>query len=546
MLKGRSNYVCLQRVAEVWGKQADGAQLSLDGLAERASKAELKELAAWAETSDTGDRADLDREPTPAAWAALSVTSRECPGAQRCPKGDSCFAERARRDAAEADVIVVNTHLYGLDLESSGVVLPEHDVVVIDEAHQLEDTVSATFGLELNAGRFANAARSVQAILQDRKVADDVAAAGDRLAEALRDHVGRRLRGELEPDIADALILARQRLVRVADALRQIDEQSAGNDVVARKHRATKLTGLLTAEVDLVLQPPDSAVRWVEGPEHDAALKLAPVDVAGVLHDALWSRRTAILTSATLPALLPVRLGLPDGQYDRIDVGSPFDYAGNALLYCATDLPDPRSDGYEPAMLAELAALITAAGGRTLALFTSFRAMDVTVEHLRSALGTPVLSQRDLPKPALIRTFADDPATSLCATMGFWQGIDVPGPSLSLVTLDRLPFPRPDEPLLQARREKARADAFRLVDLPRAATLLAQGAGRLIRSTTDRGVVAVLDPRLARQKAYRWELVNSLPPMRRTRDRAEVEAYLRELAGDEAPPQPAAAATGGA
>ncbi len=533
VLKGRSNYVCLQRVDEVAGTGGEGGpQLALDGLADRAPRAELTRLAVWAQSSPTGDRAELDWEPSTSAWAAVSVTSRECPGAQRCPRGETCFAERARDTAAEADVIVVNTHLYGLDLESAGVVLPEHHVVVIDEAHQLEDTVSATFGLELTAGRFANAARSVQAIVEDRKLVDDVAAAGERLAEVLADHVGRRLRGELEPEIADALVQARERLDRVADALRKIDEQGRGQDVVTRKHRATKLTGMLMVEIDLVLEPPDTTVRWVEGPAHNAALKLAPVDVAGVLQEALWSTRTAILTSATLPALLPVRLGLDDGQYDRADVGSPFDYEHNALLYCARDLPDPRADGYEAAMLEELASLVTAAGGRTLALFTSFRAMDAAVEHLRGALDTPVLSQRDLPKPALVRTFTDDAATSLCATMGFWQGIDVPGPSLSLVTLDRLPFPRPDEPLLQARREKARADAFRLVDLPRAATLLAQGAGRLIRSASDRGVVAVLDPRLARQKAYRWELINALPPMRRSRDRAEVEAYLRSLRDD--------------
>ncbi len=531
VLKGRSNYVCRQRVEEVAG--GDTGQLALDGLAHRAPKAELKRLAAWASTSPTGDRAELDWEPSPTAWAAVSVTSRECPGAQRCPMGDSCFAERARDTAAEADVIVVNTHLYGLDLESAGVVLPEHHVVVIDEAHQLEDTISATFGLELTAGRFANAARSVQAIVEDRKLVDDVASAGDRLAGVLGEHVGRRLRGELDREVADALINARERLDRVAGALRNIDEEGKSADVATRKHRASKLTGMLMAEIDLVLQPPSTSVRWVEGPEASPALKLAPVDVAEVLQEALWSTRTAILTSATLPALLPVRLGLPDGQFDRADVGSPFDYAHNSLLYCAADLPDPRADGYEAAMLDELAALIDAAGGRTLALFTSFRAMDAAVDHLRTAVALPILSQRELPKPALVKAFTDDPATSLCATMGFWQGIDVPGPSLSLVTLDRLPFPRPDEPLLQAKREKARADAFRLVDLPRAATLLAQGAGRLIRSAADRGVVAVLDPRLARQKAYRWELINALPPMRRTRDRAEVENYLRELRATE-------------
>ena len=226
-----------------------------------------------------------------------------------------------------------------------------------------------------------------------------------------------------------------------------------------------------------------------------------------------------MLTSATLPLTLPERLGLPDGGFTQLDVGSPFDYEHQALLYCAAHLPDPRSAAFDEAAHDELEALIGAAGGRTLALFTSHRALQAAVEELRPRLAVPVLAQDELPKPALVRRFTEDPETCLFATMGFWQGVDVPGATLSLVTIDRLPFPRPDDPLLQARRERARADAFRLVDLPRAATLLAQGAGRLVRTATDRGVVAVLDPRLATNARYRWEIVNSLPPMRRTKDR---------------------------
>ncbi|MEZ5205256.1 MAG: helicase C-terminal domain-containing protein [Acidimicrobiales bacterium] len=223
-------------------------------------------------------------------------------------------------------------------------------------------------------------------------------------------------------------------------------------------------------------------------------------------------------------------MGLASGDHDVLDVGSPFDYEHHALLYCAAQLPDPRSAAFDPAVHDELRALIAAAGGRTLALFTSYRAMDAAVEALRGQLPGPLLCQRDLPKPALIGAFAEDESASLFATMGFWQGIDVPGRTLSLVTIDRLPFPRPDEPLLQARREQAKADAFRLIDLPRTATMLAQGAGRLIRSASDRGVVAVFDPRLATAKRYRWTLVEALPPMRRTKDRAEAESLLQAIA----------------
>ncbi len=525
VLKGRSNYVCMQRIREIDGE----TQLALDGLAARAPAEELQRLRTWAETSPTGDRAELDFEPSQQAWSAVSVSSKECPGVTKCPRGDICFTEQARKAAAAADVIVVNTHLYGLDLESGGVILPEHDVVVIDEAHQLEDTISATFGIELTGGRFTNLARVVGAIIEDPPLIESIESSAFHLTRVLAEHNGRRLRGGLDADIAEVLSLARHRLELVMSALGQIDDQRLGGDVPARKQRALKMTGTLADEIDGTMQVPPTSVAWVEGPDHTPVLKVAPIDVAQPLRETLWERKTAVLTSATIPIALSTRLGLDDGTFDQLDVGSPFDYEHNGLLYCAAHLPDPRTDAYQDALHAELEALMTAAEGRTLGLFTSFRAMDAAVEALRARLPWPVLGQRDLPKPALVEQFSADPHTSLFATMGFWQGIDVPGPSLSLVTIDRLPFPRPDDPLLQARRERARADAFRIVDLPRAVTLMAQGAGRLIRTATDRGVVAVLDPRLANSKSYRWAIVNALPPMRRTRHRAEAEAFLHEI-----------------
>jgi len=236
---------------------------------------------------------------------------------------------------------------------------------------------------------------------------------------------------------------------------------------------------------------------------------------------------TAVLTSATIPSHLPARLGLP-ASHHQLSVDSPFDYESQSLLYCATQLPDPRTPEYEEAMRDERFALIKAAGGRTLALFTSWRAMRAAAEALAPALPYRVLTQDALPKPALIEAFSTDETSCLFATMGFWQGVDVPGAALSLLAIDKLPFSRPDEPLMQARRDRAGAAAFRTVDLPRAASLLAQGAGRLIRSTTDRGVVAVLDPRLA-SAGYRWELIHALPPMRRSKERAEVERFLESL-----------------
>jgi ATP-dependent DNA helicase DinG len=528
VLKGRSNYVCVQRLTELGpGAAGGGEQLGLDGMAERVPEAELAEIRRWAAGTATGDRAELEREPSERAWAAVSVSSRECPGATRCPSGGVCFAEAARARAAEADVVVVNLHLYGLDLATGGMILPEHDVVVIDEAHQLEDIVSATSGLEIGGGRFSDLARKLKGVVADDQLAAGVDDAGRLLVDVLRPRRGERLRGELPDDLAGVLVVARGRLERALGAAKAVPD-GAPEEVRTRAVRLQQAAGALIDDVTAVGQAGPTDVVWVEG--HDAApvLRVAPLDVAGLLADALWSRRTAVLTSATLPARLGPRLGLPAGGHDALDVGSPFDYEAHALLYCAAHLPDPRQPSYTEAMLEELGGLIEAAGGRTLGLFTSFRVLDAAVEALRNRLDVPILSQRDLPKPRLVERFTADPETCLFATMGFWQGVDVPGPSLSLVAIDRIPFPRPDEPLMAARRERAGADAFSLIDLPRATTLLAQGAGRLIRSAADRGVVAVLDPRLATAR-YRWDVVRALPPMRRTKDPAEARAFLRDL-----------------
>jgi ATP-dependent DNA helicase DinG len=523
VLKGRANYVCLQRVREVEG----GEQLALD-VGPRPPTEEVAALVAWAGRTETGDRAELEREPSPRAWATVSVGPRECPGAGNCPKGTDCFAEKARRAAADADVIVVNTHLYGLHLATGGVVLPEHQVVVVDEAHQLEDTVAATSGIELTAGRFVSLARAVGAIVDDRPTVDALEELADRWRDALVEDLGRRLRSGLSPELEVVRGLARSRLDLVLADIRKVPDDGPG-DVGARKQRAMKAATALVDDLDAIVEIRSGDVAWVEGTTEHPVLRVAPIDVAELLRTALWDHTTSVLTSATLPSTLPERVGLPPDRLDVIDVGSPFDYAEQALLYCAAHLPDPRSQAFDPAVHEELVALIEAAGGRTMALFTSYRALREAVEAVRAKVDLPILSQEDLPKPALVARFRDDPEACLFATMGFWQGVDVPGQTLSLVTIDRLPFPRPDDPLLQARRERARADAFRVVDLPRATTLLAQGAGRLIRNATDRGVVAVFDPRMATNASYRWDIVSALPPMRRTRSRDEVEDFLRDL-----------------
>jgi len=517
VLKGRSNYVCRQRVAELLDDRQGRLDMATDDPG-------LTAVLEWASETEIGDRAELALEPRPAVWDAVSVGSDECPGAAKCPKGETCFAEGARRRAAEADVIVVNTHLYGTHIAAGGTVLPPHDLVVLDEAHRVEEVVSATSGSELTSGRVSAAAYAVGRVIADDALVTDILAVAARLGDLLDGLVGERL--DPPPGrLVEVLTQLRTKLDAASAALKGVPEGNV--DVVARRNRASQqLLGLSEAILRASVVPTGS-VAWVEGRPGSAKLRIAPIDVAGILEELLWRETTAVLCSATIPPRLPTRLGLPKGATTELDVGSPFDYEANALLYCATHLPDPRQDRAD-AVHDEIAALIEAAGGRTMALFTSWRAMQAAVEALRPRLATPVLAQGEQPKPALLSAFTDQPATSLFATMSFWEGVDIPGPSLSCVIIDKLPFARPDDPLLEARREQVGPRAFELIDLPRAITLLAQGAGRLIRTAEDTGVVAVLDPRLATAR-YRWDLIRGLPPMRRTKDRAEVLAVLGAL-----------------
>ncbi len=523
VLKGRSNYVCLQRVQEVTTRH-DG-RLELDD-AGPATRSEVLRLATWSALTTTGDQADLDWNPSARAWATVSVSAMECPGATRCPVGAACFAERARAAAEAADVVVVNTHLYGLDLATDGVLLPAHGVVVIDEAHQLEDVVAATNGVTLGPGRLPNVARLVGTVIASEELGRALGRAGDTLTEAISTYCDQRLSQPPPPEVGTAIVAARGQLDEAMRSLRAVE--SRNDELTQRRLRAQRAAGHLAADLELALAPGPDRVSWVDGPPAAPQLQVAAIDVAPLLGERLWGRRTAVLTSATIPPGLAERLGLPPETTDTLDVGSPFDYPNQGLLYCAIHLPDPRSPQRPAAVHDELEALITAAGGRTLALFTSWRAMTAAADALRPRLAFEILTQADLPKPALVEAFRAVESRCLFATAGLFQGIDVPGDTLSLVTIDRIPFPRPDDPLLQARRERARERAFAEIDLPRAATLLAQATGRLIRSATDRGVVAILDPRL-NTAGYRWDLVRALPPLRRTRHRAEAETFLRSI-----------------
>ena len=645
LLKGRSNYVCRQRVTEVGGRgvQAtmttgsesdsgadDAGSNDADRAPDPATMADqVRALVAWADTTTSGDRAELAFEPDHRAWAMVSTTARECPGAFRCPSGRDCFAEHARARAAEADIVVVNTHLYGAHLASGGAVLPEHQVVIFDEAHEVEDVMTDSLGVDIGPGRFTSLAQSARALVDDdpssASAVATVAELADLVTRVLRPWAGRRIPADVlsdpggvdlgtpgaptgpgadgetkglaerasasesasesseepegldlgltpvvrrtrrppsspaspangapgvasmtsattgssqpattDPPLGTVLALATGRIGRLIDHLRRA-ERSAGDDGPSdersRRDRVLLAAGHLAADLARLALLQDGEVAWVDEGSRTLSLRVSPVDVAPLLSEQLWGSVTAILTSATVPLGLPERLGMPAEETDDLDVGSPFDYRSHALLYVASSLPDRRSPEAEIAIHAELETLITAAGGRTLALFTSWRAMRSAAEVLTERLDVPVLTQSDLPKTALVKAFADDDAACLFATLGFWQGVDVPGQTLSLVTIDRIPFPRPDDPVLDARRELAGAGAFGSVDLPRAGTLLAQGAGRLIRTINDRGVVAVLDSRLAKAR-YRGALLARVPPMRRTIDQGEVTAFLADLARD--------------
>lgn len=584
VLKGRSNYVCRQRVDEMSGglvsleadpvlatdeaagevgevrdrEAADdqGVPAIDDSVSHGGMASQARRIIGWSATATSGDRADLDFEPHSRVWAMLSVSARECPGAFRCPSGGRCFAERARDRAAEADVVVVNTHLYATHVKSEGTVLPDHEVLILDEAHAVEDIMAAALGIELAAGRFRALAQSARSLVgaDDGPLVDALLEAADALDVALKPRLGRRVLGgtpvagavtavpgaapaapAATDEVGRLLALARGRVVALTGALRRAGNNTGDGgdpDADARGARAIVAAGHLIEDLDVVARLDDGQVAWVEASGQGGrspTLRVAPVDVGPVLAERLWPDVTAVLTSATVPPLLETRLGLPRSETDRLDVGSPFPFERNALLYCAAHLPDPRRAEAATAIHDELGDLIRAAGGRTLALFTSRRAMQAATDALRPVLPYRVMAQDDLPKPRLLEVFAAEESACLFATMSFWQGVDVPGSTLSLVALDRLPFARPDDPLLDARRQRAGDNAFRLVDLPRAATLLAQGAGRLIRSSTDTGVVAVLDPRLV-TAGYGRTLRSALPPMRLTTRKADALEFLRAIA----------------
>jgi ATP-dependent DNA helicase DinG len=515
VLKGRLNYLCLK-------KHADTLALPPSVFKPSADDEDLKKINAWAKTTVSGERDELDFEPSGVLWASLSMSADECPGAERCPFGQACFTERAKAKAAEAEVVIVNSALYGAHLSTGRTLLPEHSAVVFDEAHELPDILSRSLGAEISAARVhavAGLARNL-VLVGLSSVLDALHSGAEALGAALE------FRGDNPVGIDEATGYG---LAAIDVALRALFSmlEEAGDGYSGDKLTLLSVRGVvvhLRSDLDRFLKPAAGDLIFVEG-DTRPTLVCAPVEVGGML-GGLWAEVTAVLTSATIPDNLAARLGL--GDCATIYHPSPFDYPHHALLYVPTHLSDRRHARSEDEIAGELGVLIKAAGGRTLALFTSRRALGEIGDRVRGLLDTPVLIQGESSRSALLKDFEENEETSLFATMGFWQGVDIPGKTLSLLTIDRLPFSRPNEPMAMARRELAGPKAFYAVDIPRAAMLLAQGMGRLIRNATDKGVVCVFDTRLA-TASYRGALLNRLPPMKRTTSQGEVVAFLEHL-----------------
>lgn len=664
VLKGRQSYACMAAIEEL---DESSRQQTLDvDAAGGLDDEEVEALVEWASTSPTGDQAELDFEPSARAWRKVSVRHDECPGFSKCPAGERCFAAEAARQAAVAEVVVVNIHLLMTDIAADGALLGDIDVVVIDEVHEAEEIAQHVLGARLSPAGLLGVSGAVRAGGGDQATAKALASAAERLSKALTPLAGQRLREGVHAreELESVCVLLSGLAEKAAESLR-----GSGSSTDTRKARALKSVSSLSEQIRQILTANvDYDVVWVE--EGDPpSLRSAPLNVSSILRRGLWSRATAVLASATVPEFCADRLGADDAV--SVNVASPFDHRSQSLLLVPSGLPDPRDPEWEQRTWPVIAGAVNASGGRALLLFTSLKAMRNAYEEIAGDLPFTCLVQGEAPKQRLVERFTDDVSSVLFATMGFWTGVDVkgeacfvggtpvrterglvpieevrvgdrvwthahrwrsvtatmsrvfdgdavtvdtgqgaetvvtpehpllvaagpsvpeglpsPAPGLvwaaagsvddgtevalavaggyslsrsrfgrrryrglvhnlsvagdesysltsmtvhncSLVVIDKLPFARPNDPLHEARRERAGDQAFGLVDLPRASTLLAQGVGRLIRSASDRGVVVVLDPRLA-TKDYRNRILNRLPDMPRRRDWASLEMFFAD------------------
>ena len=527
--KGRNNYLCQNKLArEDEESLIDPSELSRIGK-------QVARAAEWANETETGDRDELNPGVTDLAWKQVSVTSNECLGASRCPHGQDCFAERARHRARDVDVVVTNHALLAIDVLSDQAILPDHEVVIIDEAHELDGRITSVATNELSPTMLKLAATRAGKLGAEQAQEKIVAAAEDWSAIATSAPVGRwtEIPELVDAPLAalrDALWSARTNAKEGEDPEKAAERQSLNNHL-------QELHDSIVRVREVFDDPDPQDVVWLSRDERRGdVLHVAPLSVSGLLASHLFAENTVVLTSATLSIggnfdAMAASWGLRKGTWDSLDAGTPFDPAKAGILYVAKHLPPPGRDGLSEATLDEIAGLIKAAGGRTLGLFSSRRAAEQAAQAMRVRLPFDVLCQGDDATGSLIDEFSRNENTCLFGTLTLWQGVDVPGKSLSLVIMDRIPFPRPDDPLLEARKEAADdagRNGFMEVSATHAALLMAQGAGRLLRRVSDRGVVAVLDSRLA-TKRYGSFLSSSLPAFWRTTNSATVRAALQRL-----------------
>ncbi|SEG05057.1 ATP-dependent DNA helicase DinG [Actinacidiphila yanglinensis] len=558
ILKGRSNYLCLHRLHE--GVPQDDEDGLFDPFEAAAPTSKLGQdllrLRDWADETGTGDRDGLSPGVSDRAWSQVSVTSRECLGATKCAYGAECFAEAARERAKLADVVVTNHALLAIDAIEGAPVLPSHEVLIVDEAHELVSRVTGVATGELSPIGVNRAVKRA-AKLVNEKAADALLSAGEGFERVMELALPGRLE-EIPEDLAYVLAALRDACRLVITALGETRDKSVQDEDVVRKQALASVEHVHEVAERLV-QGSEFDVVWCE--RHDrfgASLRVAPLSVSGLLREKLFSERSVVLTSATLKlggdfngvaaslGLAPEGAKAAEGEEDPppwkgIDVGSPFDYRRQGILYVAKHLSQPGRDSGREDMLDELADLVEAAGGRTLGLFSSMRGAQAAAEAMRGRLDHPVLLQGEETLGELIRAFAEDARTCLFGTLSLWQGVDVPGVNCQLVVMDRIPFPRPDDPLMSARQksvEERGGNGFMAVAATHAALLMAQGAGRLIRATGDRGVVAVLDPRLSTAR-YGGFLRSSMPEFWYTNDRNQVRKSLAAI--NAAAEQPVAA-----
>jgi len=552
--KGIGNYVCLQKM------NSDDVDPDGELVMEVSSlEKDAKRLIAWAKTpgvsGDRDDAPEVDRR----VWAANSVSGRECVGADVCAFGSQCFAAKAKGKAQTADVVVTNHTLLAIEIMDLHPILPERDCIILDEAHEFMDRATQAVTDELTSGRVLRAAAMARKFMPG-KLADAFHKAANDFHESMVDY-GESVRGELGSQgrleqIPQSLESPIRKVRESAQAITQYlsaDDEIIDTDVMAERARVKGAVNEVSTTAATLLKLGDGLVLWYE--PTFSTLHLAPLSVSDVLRENMLKQTPVIATSATLTVgnsfnSLAKSIGfivgedlnaevsegeLDPGNLQMLDVGSPFDFANQGVLYMPKHLPEPGRDGPSIEVLTELGELIDAAGGRTLALFSSWRGVEAADAHLRKVLAElpiKIITQKrgDAVGP-LVARFAKDETSVLLGTMSLWQGVDVPGNSCILVAIDRIPFPRPDEPVMSARASQADAaggSGFMQVSLPRAALLLAQGTGRLIRSVDDRGVVAILDSRII-TKRYGSVLLNSMPPLWRTSDKAVVQDSLKRL-----------------